>query len=209
MTTTTTTTSTTSTTTTTLTTPAYAKVFGLVSTTGYGTYDTVVVFTNSQERYVSLIMDGSFSAELPNPGIYNVTTVWRGLYPWQNGTIYKGQVILDWGPGSKAAQSYNIVDEIPNSLIMVSGKIVFKGYTANPILVRFNTTDGQTFETVIENNTYSINLPNLMDYTVSVEWADSAGNLRWTNTGIANVQAGPRITAQILDLYATSTVTSN
>jgi len=89
-TTTTTTTSTTSTTTTTLTTPAYAKVFGIVSTTGYGTYDTVVVFTSSQERYVSPIMNGSFSAELPNPGTYNVTTVWKGLYPWQNGTIYKG-----------------------------------------------------------------------------------------------------------------------
>lgn len=94
-------------------------------------------------------------------------------------------------------------------MITVSGKIVLKGYTANPILVRFDTTDGQLFETATENSTYSINLPNLMDYTVSVEWADSAGNSRWTDAGIANVQAGPRITDQVLDLYAISTITPN
>jgi len=182
-------------------------LFGLVSTTRNGTHDTDVVFTIGTKKYVSPIVNGSFSIDLPNPGIYNVTTEWTGLYSWQKETIYKGQAILDWGPGSKAAQSFNIVDETPNSLIMLSGNIILKGYTANPILVRFNATDGQTFMTTAKNSTYSINLPNRMNYTVSVEWNDYLGNSHWTNAGIANIQAGPGITTQTLDLYAISTTT--
>jgi hypothetical protein len=131
----------------------------------------------------------------------------EGLIPlaeWNN-LQWAGHLRL--GPGSKAAQSFNIVDETPNSLIQLSGRIIFKGYTANPILVRFNTTDAQIFETATKNSTYSINLPNLMDYTVSIEWEDSEGNSHWTDAGIANIQSGPGITAQTLDLYAISTIT--
>lgn len=196
------------TTTNTLTTPAYFKIFGLVSTTGNGTEDTAVVFTSSSgKRYVATITNGSFFIELPNLNTYNATTVWKGSYSWQNGTIYRGQLFLNAAPGSKAAQSFNIQDETPNSLITVSGVITLKGHTANPVMIRFNATYGQTFEALVNNGTYSINLPNIMEYTISVKLEDTAGNFGWSDAGSLTVQASPGTMAQTLDIWSTSTLT--
>ncbi len=191
------------TTTATFTTPAYAKVFGLAYTIGNGTHDTTVVFTSSSGvKYVATITNGSFSIDLPNPGIYNATTEWEGLYPWQNGTIFKGQVILNWGPGSKAAQSFNIQDETPESLIEVSGAIILR-QNANPVTIRFNATNGQTFDTVVKSSIYLINLPNMMKYTISVKWEDEDGNIGWSDAGSVTIQASPGIKGQSLNLWPT------
>ena len=195
-------TSTTSTSTPPLTTPPNATVFGLVSTIGNGTQDTEVIFTSSTgDTYIAPVTDGHFSIQLPNPGTYNVTTKWKGLYPWQNGTNFKGQAILNWGPGSKATQSFNIEEETPESLIKVSGAITLKGSVANPILVRFIMTDGQILEAAVKYTIYSIDLPNMMTYTISVMWEDADSNTGWSNADPVTIQASPGIKGQSLNLW--------
>ena len=157
------------------------RVFGLVSSLGSGTHPTEMAFTDSETGQVATaaVTDGGYSIQLPNHRTYNATMSWGGNYTWQTGSVDLGGLSVDMSEGSMMAQSYNVVQGTPDSMVMVSGSIAWQMVTAEPTTIKFTASDGETFQANVAQRHFSVALPNMMTYDVQVQATNSTGYSDW------------------------------
>lgn len=152
-------------------------VFGLASTVGQGTHMVALVFTNNRTgaNLTALVSSGSFSVSLPNGAVYDVVAKWAGNYSWQSGADDRGAVTVNMSTGSMRAMSYNLQLETPPTIVAVHGTILWTLPSAHPISVVYTSSDGESFQAQVQNATFSMRLPNMMDYQVKVFWQYADG----------------------------------
>lgn len=172
------------------------SVFGLVSTTGAGTHPLSMVFTSltTHGTFSASVSSGRFSTQLPNHDTYNVTMNWAGNFTWQHGQAASGTLSLNMSAGSNMAQSYNQVLPTPDSIVAVNGTIPWQAVTSSPVGIRFTATDGENFTTAVSaNHTFSLRLPNVMNYEVYIQSRNSTGNEDWYYAHTLGVSAGVNV----------------
>jgi hypothetical protein len=183
----------------TLTATASVTVFGLVSTTGPGTHATSMIFTSERDGQTFIAPTswpgtGRFSIELPNDDKYGVAVGWAGNYSWQQGQTDQGVMSLNVSAGSQAAQSYNVVFPTPDAVVLVDGAVAWQINGSNPIAIRFTAGDGQNFTAAVANQgTFSIRLPNLVTYEVSVQSQNATGYSDWYYAHQMVISAGVNV----------------
>ncbi len=171
-------------------------VFGFVRTTGEGTHPISLVFVSPRTStpFEAQVSNGRFSVELPNQETYNVTATWAGNYTWQHGETAVGQLPINMSAGSKGAQSYDVVEQTPDSVVGVAGTLAWQIVTSSPANIRFTASDGENFTTTISaDKTFSIRLPNLMNYEVYVQSKNATGYGDWYYMHQLEVRAGVRV----------------
>ena len=167
-------------------------VFGIVGTSGNGTYPTALNFTSlrTHAQFVAHVSSNHFSISLPNDDTYNVTMSWGGNYTWQQGMVSAGTFTVNMTGTSNLGESYNIVLPTPNSLVTVSGVFQWGMVTSQPTTIRFTATDGENFTApVAPGNSFSLRLPNMMNYQVYVETQNSTGYQDWYSEHTLDVRA--------------------
>ena len=158
-------------------TPATVNVFGLVSTVGQGTHLVALAFTDtvSGVNVTAPVSNGKFSIDLPNGAVYDVVVRWAGNYSWQAGEIDRGDLTVNMSAGSMGAMSYNLQVETPPTVLAVHGTVSQTLPSAYPIKVLYTASHGESFEAIVQNATFSMRLPNMMDYQVKVFWQYTDG----------------------------------
>jgi hypothetical protein len=177
-------------------TPATVNVFGLVSTVGQGTHLVALTFTdvNSGANLSAPVSDGKFSIVLPNAAVYDVVARWAGNYSWQAGDIDRGDLTVHMSAGSMGAMSYNLQLETPPTILAVHGTITQSLPSAHPFEVVYTASDGESFETAVQNATFSTRLPNMMDYQVKVFWQYDDGTTDYYFASIQTIHEGIGVT---------------
>ena len=179
-------------------------VFGLVSTTGAGTHPTSMAFVNTTGGgiFTAQLVGNHYSIALPNHVTYNVSLRWAGNYTWQSGEIEIGQLPINMSSGSSMTQSYNVVEDTPNSVLTVSGSISWQIVSSFPGSVKFTAGDGEVFVgNVTQNKTFSVILPNIMTYQVEIGTITNAtGMTEWYYAHELTIDTGTRITGLIVNL---------
>ena len=178
-------------------------VFGLVSTTGIGTHPTSMSFRNLDDGqlFVAPVDGNHFSIGLPNHETYNTSLRWAGNYTWQSGEIPTGQLLINMSQGSSMAQSYNLVETTPNSVVSVDGSIAWQVVTAAPSSVKLTSADNQVFTAnVAQNKSFSIMLPNMMTYEVEIGTSNATGATEWYYAHELTVSVGNRVTGITVDI---------
>ncbi|MHB8702290.1 MAG: hypothetical protein ACYC7D_14905 [Nitrososphaerales archaeon] len=167
-------------------------VSGSINPSGSGTSIASLEFSSTNGVYPANLSGGYYSASLPNLVNYSLAAKWVGEYSWQNGTsvfplgLYAGSGV------STFTANWNI--PTPNSIISLSGTISsLQGRT--PYEVRFVSSNGAINLTAsVSGGTFTIALPNYVDYTVIIYYSSNGVN------GEANVGG--------FDLYATPGVSA-
>jgi hypothetical protein len=175
---------------------ANVTIFGLVSTSGTGTHPTSVVFISfrSGQIFVAPMTGNKFSIGLPNQDTYNVSLRWAGNYSWQNVEVQRGALTINMSFGSMMAQSYNVVETTPNSMVTVTGTLFWQVISSNPASIRFTATNGQQFiSDVFSNKTFSISLPNMMTYEIGIGTQNATGNTEWYYAHHLEVNVGANV----------------
>jgi len=145
-------------------------------------------------NFVALVSSGQFSIQLPNHDTYNVTTGWGGSYAWQRGQVTAGTVSLNMSSGSNMAQSDNLNLPTPDSVVTVNGTIPWQVVASHPVNVRFTASDGENFTAGISSDdTFSLHLPNMMDYQVNIQSQNSTGYQEWYFAHTLQVTAGVNV----------------
>lgn len=153
--------------------PASVAVSGSVNTTGQGTAASSISFTSGSETFTISVVNGTYSATLPNLFRYNVSVSWKGGYPWQGGMVQAGEYSLNQ---TSPTASKDWVAETPDSEVTVSGNVVTTGYGTWPSQIQFVGRGGFFNESFILYTTtggpdnYSLVLPNKDTYSVTVSW---------------------------------------
>lgn len=168
------------------------QVFGLVSVTGAGTHPTYILFTNAQtgQPTQAPVVAGHYSVQLPNHMTYNVSLGWSGNYTGQAGREPMGQLSVDMAEGSMMAQSYNVVQQTPASMVWVNGTIAWGMITASPSAIRFTASDGENFTAAVQGRAFAVRLPNMMTFEINVESRNSTGYTEWFYFHQLEVNAG-------------------
>jgi hypothetical protein len=177
-------------------------VFGLVSTLGVGTHPTAVAFSSKDAHvFIAEVSGNHFSIELPNVQTYNVSLRWAGNYSWQAGEILLGSLPINMSLGSSMAQSYNIEQMTPNSVITVVGSLTWQIVTLNATSIKFTASGGEEYVTnVSQNKTFSLNLPNMMTYEIDIGAQNASGYTEWYYASQLEVNAGIRVTGLIVNI---------
>jgi hypothetical protein len=170
-------------------------VSGNIATDGQGTQATGVVFSYAGTNYTAAVSNGHYSLNLPNMRSYSFLVEWSGAYQWQSGTTPSNSIQVNQGPGA-TAQTNSAQIQTPNSIVTVSGNAATTTFGTHPTQITFTLPSGQQYAIQVTNGQYSIQLPNLSTYSVSISWATAI------NSGTCNpssnqitVQAAPEVTA--------------
>ncbi|MDG6922508.1 MAG: hypothetical protein JRN67_04350, partial [Nitrososphaerota archaeon] len=163
-------------------------VSGVVTTSGSGTQASEILFSGVSGNFTAIVRGGAYSITLPNTVQYEATIIWSGSYSWQEGSVTY-QLPVFAGAGSSSFTASWIVPT-PNSSVTVSGTVTSQN--GSPVEIRFVSSDGQITEaTSVVNGSYSIILPDEMNYTVTIYLA---GSNTPTNDGIFQLFAAPGVT---------------
>ena len=173
-------------------------VFGIVGTTGNGTHPISMDFTSmtTSAAYIAPVSSGHFSIQLPNQDTYNVTMVWGGNYTWQQGEAAAGTFTINMSGSSNLGESYNIVLPTPDSVVRVSGSVAWQVVTSTPTLIRFIASDGENFTATLSSDgghTFTLPLPNMMDYKVYILSQNSTGYQEWYSAHNMAILAGVNV----------------
>jgi hypothetical protein len=177
------------------------SVFGLVGTTGSGTHPVSLNFTSvkTSTTYAAQISGGHFYLQLPNQDTYGVVVEWAGNFTWQRGSTTGDALTLNMSSGSNLGWSYNAVFATPDSTVTVSGTVSWQAVAANPVNIRFTAGDGENFTTSVNpDRSFSLLLPNLMNYQVNVQSQNSSGYREWYYAHTLQVQAGTDVVGLIV-----------
>lgn len=172
------------------------SVFGLVSTTGSGTHPVSLNFTSTKTSttYFAQVSNSHFSLQLPNQDTYRVVLVWAGNFTWQQGSTTGDALVLNMSSGSNPGRSYNAVFATPDSMVTVSGTVPWQVVTSNPVNIRFTASDGENFTTSITPDySFSLRLPNLMNYQVDIQSQNSTGYQEWYYAHTQQIEAGTNV----------------
>jgi hypothetical protein len=183
--------------------PRLVTVFGLVGTTGAGTVPDTVSFTSARSSvtYSAEVTSGSFTTKLPNYDSYNITVSWVGNYTGQRGVVSGGTVEVAVAAGSNSGISHNIVLQTPASMVTVGGSLHWQAVTSTPVAITFTAPDGSTFTaSVAADRTFTLRLPNLMVFDVSITAKDSAGQQDSYYAHTFYVSAGVNVVGLLVDL---------
>lgn len=154
---------------------------GNLSPTGLDTQATQIFFSGVHGSYIGTVASGKYSLLLPNQASYAVSAAWRGLYPWQTGVTNLGSIFVN--ASSSLVSNWNL--NTPNSLVTVSGNLTASGIgTQASSLIFVDSNVSLHYDTSVVDGHYSVTLPNMAEYMVSVGWT---GGFTW-QTG--NVSAG-------------------
>jgi hypothetical protein len=155
---------------------------GNLTLSGQGTHPTAMVFIGSSRGNITAALgpNGSFSATLPNPGVYKVGVEWLGSYSWQQGNVTFGdEYAIDQKEGGASTLSENLSADTPDSQIAVSGNVTSATNGAGPALagvIFVLPQQGLNFTASVSGDQYSVNLPNGAGYQVLIDWASQAGS---------------------------------
>ena len=164
-------------------------ISGTVTTSGYGTRSTQILFSGVSGNFTASVNSGRYSIVLPNTVKYEAMIRWSGSYSWQNGSVTY-QLPVFAGAGSNSFSASWIVPT-PNSTVTVSGTVTSQ--SGSPLEIRFVSTNGQiTVATNLVNSQYSLVLPDDMNYTVMVFMSGSSSP---SNDGIFELYAAPGVTS--------------
>lgn len=145
-------------------------VSGTTTTSGSGTNPTRVVFVGSAANFTASLTGQQYSVSVPNLATYKVLINWVGGYSWQTGTV----VIVGFSvnvPAGSNSQTNAIKVNTPDSIIQVSGALQLSGSQTTATSIVFSLTGGQQqFNVQVSNGQYTVQLPNLAAYSVSVTW---------------------------------------
>ncbi len=161
------------------TTPAsHVTVSGTISTTGSGTSASKINFNGKAGLFSASVTGGQYSISLPNLDIYSTSIQWSGGYSWQTGSLNGPSYNLDLPSG--AASGENLVFGTPNSNIVVTGTVHTNGIDTHPDALIFTASNGQVLTVQASNvnghdGSFTITLPNLIDYSVQVQWTGFLG----------------------------------
>lgn len=143
---------------------------GSATSSGTGTAVTGVSYSAKGLSFSASISGSQYTVRLPNLASFNTSVTWAGAYSWQGGTTSTAAASVYLPPGQTSA-SQDLSAHTPNSVVSVSGSInLASGLT--PTLITF-TANGMQFTATPSGSTYTIQLPNLTNYVVSINWAGS------------------------------------
>lgn len=150
---------------------SWIQVSGHATTTASCTTANSVTFVGNGHQYQASVSGGTYSLQLPNLAQYTVSASWKGTYSWQTGSANANGVTINQGPGSPS-QTADLSLATPECVITVTGTVSTTGAFTHPTQITFSA-NGQVYTAVPNGNSYSIQLPNLTIYTVSVNWISS------------------------------------
>ena len=144
-------------------------VHGVVSTSGRGTNATSLTFSSSlTSEVVARVSDGSYSVVLPNELTYEVSVSWAGEYSWQGGNASQQLLLNDTSNGPENADFANV--PTPDSTVAVAGSVTTTGKGTYPVSVAFVSTETGHLKANVTSESYSLTVPNGVNYTVEVDW---------------------------------------
>jgi len=119
---------------------------------------------------------------------------WEGYYAWQRGEMTAGAVSLNLSAWSNTAQSDKLNPPTPDSVPAVTGTIPWQAMTSHPVSVRFTASVAENFTAPVSaEGTFSLQLPNMMDYQVDVQSQNSTGCPEWYYAHTLQVAAGVNV----------------
>ncbi|MDA4127036.1 MAG: hypothetical protein OK452_07515 [Thaumarchaeota archaeon] len=143
---------------------------GSATSSGSGTTVTGVTYTVKGLSFSATLSGSQYTVQLPNLASFNTSVSWAGSYSWQGGSTGTGMVSVFLPPG-QTSTSQDLSAQTPNSLVTVSGSLsLASGLT--PTLITF-TANGMQFTATPSGGAYTIQLPNLTNYVVSINWVGS------------------------------------
>jgi hypothetical protein len=108
---------------------------------------------------------------VPNPATYKVLITWAGSFSWQNGVVEFDGFAVNVPAGSDSL-TYNFQASTPNSVVTVSGHVGLSGNQTSATVLVFARSGGQErYSLHAIGDNYSLQLPNLATYSVSISWA--------------------------------------
>ena len=145
-------------------------ITGSATSSGTGTTVTGVTYSVKGLSFLAALSGNHYTVRVPNMASFNTSVTWAGAYSWQGGPTSTAAASVNLLPGQTSA-SQDLSALTPNSVIVVSGGIsLSSGLT--PTLITF-TANGLQFTATPSGGTYTIQLPNLTNYVVSINWAGS------------------------------------
>lgn len=165
-------------------------VSGNISPSGTGTNIVSVVFTSSHGSYSSILSGSAYSATLPNIANYSLVVMYSGQFSWQNGTT-SFPLSLNGGAGvSTFMANWNI--PTPDSMVIISGTLSY-GSAQFPYEVRFVSQNGGViYSAAVSSGSFSLTLPNDVNYSVIVYYTSSGLNLS-ESVGAFDLYATPGV----------------
>jgi len=150
--------------------PSTVIVSGIISNTGNGTHLTAIEFINSSgsEITTNISASGQYTIPLDNHQTYTDLIYWKGVYPYQNGTVKETYDLSS----RQSNVTNNFVVQTPNAFIFLSGKAT-TGISTSPLNITFEGLDDWLKTVTITNNNYSVTLPNIAYYYVSITHTQS------------------------------------
>jgi hypothetical protein len=140
---------------------------GSATSSGSGTTVTGVTYKANGLSFSATLSGGQYTVKLPNLASFNTSVTWAGAYSWQGGTTGTAAASVFLPPGQTSA-SQDLPAHTPNSVVTVSGGIsLASGLT--PTLITFSV-NGMQFTVTPSGSAYTIQLPNLTNYVVSINW---------------------------------------
>ncbi|MGI0100164.1 MAG: hypothetical protein ACREBH_00335 [Candidatus Micrarchaeaceae archaeon] len=148
--------------------PLTVNVSGAAASSMHGISIHKILFSSSSGNYSSVVAGGNYMVKLPYPGSYSITLFWNATYKWQSGSVIGGS--LNMTHSYSPEMTDNIYAATPYSTIIVTGNVSAGPYgTAESVL--FTAGNGDTFSTGVSSGKYSERLPNMMSYSVSVQYS--------------------------------------
>jgi hypothetical protein len=178
--------------------PKDVTVSGNATASGQGTLVSQIIFTDtSGNQFAAAVSYGQYSIEIPNHANYTITGTWNGRYSWQTGSIIltNNQLPINQGFGASSSLTENIEAQTPNSIIILSGIVNTNGIGTQPTAIRFTDSNGQLYTADVVGGAYSLQLPNLMTYTVQVQWSGLLSSSGTCNADSATVNASVGVTS--------------
>lgn len=163
---------------------------GSITTSGTGTSMVSVEFTSSHGNYSAVLSGSLYSATIPNIANYSVIVKYAGQYSWQNGTT-NFPLMVNGGAGvSTFTANWSI--PTPNSMITISGTLSYASGKV-PYNVEFvSQNSGTTFTAAASSGSFSVSLPNDMNYSIVVYYS-SNGQILSENLGAFDLYATPGV----------------
>jgi hypothetical protein len=140
---------------------------GSATSSGSGTTVTGVTYTTEGLSFPANLSGSHYTVQLPNLASFTTSVSWAGSYSWQGGSISTSVVSVSLSPG-QTSTSQDLSASTPNSVVTISGSISLAS-GLSPTLITF-AVNGQQFTATPNGSTYTIQLPNLTNYLVSINW---------------------------------------
>src|SRR5712692_3173447 len=145
------------------------QVSGTVTTSGLGTMATQITFAGAPGNFNALVSGGHYQVTLPGPATYGVTVQWTGGFSFQRGSVYIQLFKLEVPAGSNST-THDIGAPTPNSVVHVSGRVNVTGIRPHATMATFANSYGQQLSAPVSSGVFSVQLPNLANYTAQVIW---------------------------------------